>query len=545
MDERPLVTIIIPFLNAEKFFEEAVESVLAQTYTEWELILVDDGSTDKSTHIALEYKNKHPDKISYLQHNQHVNRGISASRNLGIKYAKGKYLAMLDADDRWVENKLEQQVEIMEAYPDAGMVYGTTKYWYSWTKDLNNNDDDFIFNLQCNLNNIHKAPKLLTRLLESETTTASISNVMFRLDAVEHVGGFDEKFNNKFEIQAFLAKLYTNYDTFVAGCCWDFHRLQPNDHKANAKKVECEASTELEYLKWLQIYISKNRTTNPQLSQALQHRKWSLENPILYKFLESNRKNILTIKQTLKSMATRVISISIMHYLLAKLRGALYQPPVGFVHFGELRRLKPISDQWGANRGQPIDRYYIEKFLDSTSSDIKGHVLEVGEDFYTHKFGKNHVTRNDVLNLEKGANPKTTIAADLTNAPNILSESFDCIIITQTLQLIYDVHSVIGTLYRILKPGGVVLATVSGISQTTDDEPWDRNWCWGFTSLSARKLFEEKFPAETLEVAGYGNVLVAASFLYGLAKEDLTKEELDFYDSRYEITISVRAIKPV
>jgi len=545
MDEKPLVTIIIPFLNAEKFFEEAVESVLAQTYTEWELILVDDGSTDNSTQIALEYKNKYPDKISYLQHNQHMNRGISASRNLGIKHAKGKYLAMLDADDRWVENKLEQQVEIMEAYPDAGMVYGKTKYWYSWTQKHTDSTRDHIIDLNSSLDYLYKPPKLLTRVLESITIPPPISNVMFKRGTVQHVGGFEEKFSEMYDSQTLPAKLFINSDTFIADCCWVSKRqYQDENHKSEPKDNQ-GIEKELDYLRWLKSFISEKEQNDQYLDKVLRDRIWRLENPSLYKLHEYNRKYIGTIKKTLKPIVRRVIPISIRHYLLAKLRGALYRPPLGWVHFGELRRLKPISSEWGEDRGLPIDRYYIESFLAKNMSDIRGNVVEVGGDYYTTKFGSAHIVNRDIICLEKGEIPRTTIAADLTNAPHIPSESFDCIIITQTLQLIYDVHSVIDTLHRILKPGGVVLATVSGISQTTDDEPWDRNWCWGFTSLSARKLFEEKFPAENLEVTGYGNVLVAASFLYGLAKEDLTKEELDFYDSRYEITISVRAIKPV
>jgi SAM-dependent methyltransferase len=375
------------------------------------------------------------------------------------------------------------------------------------------------------------------------TAPPSISNVMFRSGAVQDVGGFEEKFPEMYDSQTLMAKMYINFDTFIADCCWVSKREYQDEIPQPEQKVN-QGVTELDYLRWLASYISEKERNDQSLNKVLRDRIWGLENPTLHKYHEFNKKNIGAIKKTLKPVVRRAIPISIRHYLLSKLRGALYQPPLGWVHFGELRRLKPISNEWGVDRGLPIDRYYIEKFLAKHTGDIRGNVVEVGGGIYTNKFGSTHIATKDILCLEKGEVPNTTIVADLTNAPQIPSDSFNCIIIVQTLQLIYNLHYVIDTLYRILKPGGVVLATVSGISQTTDDEPWDRNWCWGFTSLSARKLFEEKFPPENVEVTGYGNVLVAASFLYGLATEDLTEEELDYYDSRYEITISVRAVKP-
>src|SRR5215207_5031419 len=109
MSTKPLVSVIVVFLNAEKFIEEALESVLAQTYDNWELLLVDDGSTDSSTEIALRYANRYSGRVRYVEHPWHQNRGASASRNLGIRHAKGEYIAFLDADDVWLAHKLEQQ----------------------------------------------------------------------------------------------------------------------------------------------------------------------------------------------------------------------------------------------------------------------------------------------------------------------------------------------------------------------------------------------------------------------------------------------------
>jgi len=218
-------------------------------------------------------------------------------------------------------------------------------------------------------------------------------------------------------------------------------------------------------------------------------------------------------------------------------------PPVGWVRFGHLRRLKPVSSDYGNSRGLEIDRYYIEKFLSENASDIYGHVLEIKHNVYTAKYGRDRVTRSDVLHPVEG-NPDATIVADLTKAEHLPSNVYDAIIFTQTLQVIYDIRTVIATLYRILKPGGVLLATASGMAQLSLDD-FDR-WgeYWRFTSLSARLLFEEAFSAGNVTVRSYGNVLAAISFLEGLAAEDLKQKELDTGDRSYEILIAIRAVKP-
>jgi glycosyltransferase involved in cell wall biosynthesis len=134
MGDKPLVSVIIIFLNAEQFLEEAVASVFAQTYDNWELFLVDDGSWDSSSALARRYAKDCPGKVHYFEHDGHQNRGMSASRNMGIQNAMGEYIAFLDADDVWLPRKLEQQVALLEAQPEAGMVYRTQEDWYSWTR---------------------------------------------------------------------------------------------------------------------------------------------------------------------------------------------------------------------------------------------------------------------------------------------------------------------------------------------------------------------------------------------------------------------------
>jgi SAM-dependent methyltransferase len=216
-------------------------------------------------------------------------------------------------------------------------------------------------------------------------------------------------------------------------------------------------------------------------------------------------------------------------------------PQFGKVRFGDFRRLKPISENWGFDRGSPLDRYYIENFLYNNESLIKGNVLEIGDNNYTKEYGGEKVQKSDVLNLDE-SDPRTTIIADLTHAPNIPDNVFDCIICTQTLQFIFDVRSAVRTLFRILKPGGVLLVTVSGISKTSDTV-WGDYWCWNFTPHSVKRLFEEFFHPNDLMIHGQGNILVAVSFLQGIAAGELDKNELDYYERGYDILITTRAIK--
>lgn len=217
-------------------------------------------------------------------------------------------------------------------------------------------------------------------------------------------------------------------------------------------------------------------------------------------------------------------------------------PAVGLVSFGNLRRLEPLTRSFGYDRGQPIDRYYIEKFLSRHAGDISGYVAEIGDDRYTRQFGGGRVTSSDVLDQDH-PDSSPTIIADLANADHLPSDKYDCIIITQTLQFIYDVHAAVRTLYRILRPGGVLLGSLPSLSPICryDMDRWGDYW--RFTSAAAQKLFCECFAPDKIEIVAHGNVLVATAFLYGMATEELTAEELDFKDRDYEALITVRAVK--
>jgi SAM-dependent methyltransferase len=209
--------------------------------------------------------------------------------------------------------------------------------------------------------------------------------------------------------------------------------------------------------------------------------------------------------------------------------------------WGDLRRLQPVSHEFGYDRGLPVDRYYIERFLEAHRRDIAGRTLEIGGDEYTRRYGGDRATRRDVLHIH-GRNSAATIVADLVDAPQIADGTFDCIVVTQTLHLIYDVDLAVATLHRISRPNGVVLATFPGISQLSGDE-WSRTWSWGFDSLLAGRLFASHFGEQNITVEAHGNSLAAAAFLQGLATDDLTPAQLDADEAGCELLVTVRAVR--
>ena len=221
---------------------------------------------------------------------------------------------------------------------------------------------------------------------------------------------------------------------------------------------------------------------------------------------------------------------------LKVLRRAIKKP-----NWYNLRTIKPISRVFGFDRGTPIDRIYIEHFLQKNQDYIQGVVCEIAEDTYAKKFGKN-VKKIEILSYTND-NPKATIIGDLTNINTLPSNTIDCFIVTQTLNFIYDVKSAVRGIFHMLKDGGIILATVAGISQISryDMDRWGDYW--RFTDLSAKRLFEEVFGEGNVEVETYGNVLASIAFLHGIAAEELTKEELFYKDIDYQITIAIKARK--
>jgi glycosyltransferase involved in cell wall biosynthesis len=513
----PKVSIIIPFFNSKKFLREALESVFSQTYTDWELLLVDDGSTDGSELIAIQAADQNPFKVRYLFHQGHENQGVPKTRNLGYIHSRGELIALLDSDDLWLPQKLEKQVSILDEYPEADALYGETLYWYSWTGEPEDKNRDFVWDVwkvhDIQPDTIVQPPRLLTPLLEYAVCPCPCS-VLLRSEVIKRIGGWENIFrNNIYEDQAFYLKLYLNASVYVDSNCLEKYRQHKGSMCYRTEKEGNIQTVRLFFLNWAQKYLSKNGYHDLRTKEYLEAALLPYRHPVFSDQVE------LPI-------------------------------PVGQTNFGNLRRLTPVSRNWGFDRvhdgqpGQPIDRYYIEAFLHNHMADIKGRVLEIGDSNYTRKFGGDRVLLSEVLNADPDIKEATYNNGDLVTGMGFPKAVFDCFILTQTLLLIYDIQSAVWNAYAALKPGGVLLATIPGISQICRREMELWGDYWRFTSASVRRLFGDIFGESNITVTTYGNVFTTSAFLFGLTSHELKIEELDFHDPDYQVTIAVRAIKP-
>jgi SAM-dependent methyltransferase len=217
-------------------------------------------------------------------------------------------------------------------------------------------------------------------------------------------------------------------------------------------------------------------------------------------------------------------------------------PPVGWVTWGTFGRTEPVNRSFGFYRGKPIDRFYIERFLQGHAPDIHGRVLEVGDRGYTLRFGGARVVQSDVLHAEPG-NRDATLVGRLDTGEGIPVAAFDCAIITQTLHVIFDIHAAVRTLYSLLRPGGVALVTIPSMSEISrfDAELWGD--FWRLTPAAAKRMFENVFTDGCVDVASFGNVQLAAAFLQGLVVEDLPERALEENDPQYPLLVCVRAAR--
>jgi len=204
----PRVSVVTIFLNAGALLEEAIDSVRGQTFPSWELVLVDDGSSDDSTTIARRAAAEDPDRIRYVEHAGHENRGMSASLNLGVATARGELVAFLDADDVFLPDKLQVQVAHLDAHPDAGMVFGPMTYWYSWTGDAADRDRDHVFPMgQIAVGEVIRPPALFLAFVRVEATTPGMCSVLVRRSLVEELGGFEDEFVGPYSDQVLFYKI--------------------------------------------------------------------------------------------------------------------------------------------------------------------------------------------------------------------------------------------------------------------------------------------------------------------------------------------------
>ena len=318
MNRDTLVSVIIIFFNAEKFIEEAIESVLAQSYRQWELLLIDDGSSDASTQIAKDYAARHPRQIIYLEHSGHKNRGKGASRNLGLRHARGEYIAFLDADDLWLPKKLEEQVSILDSQPKAGMLYGDTLYWYSWTQNPWDPERDFVPSLGVQPNTLIEPPKLLPLFLRGKAAVPCTCSILVRRSVIGQIGGFDEAGpKNIYEDQAFYAMVCLKTPVYVSNTSWDLYRQHPDASMAIAHQTRQERAAREFFLEWLDGYLKKQEVNDVEVWQALRRELWRIHHPAWLPPFEGVRNCVRWAKKWILRFEERLLPAKIRHWLWA------------------------------------------------------------------------------------------------------------------------------------------------------------------------------------------------------------------------------------
>jgi glycosyltransferase involved in cell wall biosynthesis len=274
MSSDPKVTVIIIFLNAAPYLNDAVESVLYQTYTDWELLLVDDGSTDESSDMARAYAGRQPGRIFYVEHEGHQNLGMSSSRNRGLSEAQGMYVAFLDADDCWLPEKLETHVSYLDAHPSAGMLFGSTKYWYSWTGRPEDALRDYVPESRVRTTTLFQPPRLFGQFLEGKVEIPCPCSVMVRIDAAADIGGFEDSFRGMYEDQVFYMKMSLNKPILAVNDSLARYRQHPNSISSVSARLDQTNAMHYSFLKWVESYCRTKKVQDSGVLQAVHRQLW-------------------------------------------------------------------------------------------------------------------------------------------------------------------------------------------------------------------------------------------------------------------------------
>ncbi len=272
-DHQPLVSVVIPVYNAARFLEETLESVLAQSYDYWELLLVDDGSTDDGRQICDRYALAHPERIRVLDHPGH--KGLPASRNLGVASARGEFIAALDADDVWLRHRLEHQVGLAIRHPDVGMVCGPSWYWFSWTGLAGHQGLDMRRELKIQYDRRYEPPELLSKLALGEMHSPATGAMLIRRSVLIAIGGYVEDFPAMYEDQAMLAKIFAHSAVFVTGEALDCYRQHDDSMTARAGSSISDIHVPLsperkKFLEFVAEYLATSGISSAELSDALE-----------------------------------------------------------------------------------------------------------------------------------------------------------------------------------------------------------------------------------------------------------------------------------
>jgi len=539
LNDLPLISAVIPCYNHAHFLSEAIESVLKQTYPNYEIIVVDDGSTDNTGEVAARYP-----EVRYIRQD---NQGLSGARNTGLQESRGDHLVFLDADDLLLPRALEAGEKCLRAHPECAFVSGHFRYVNEDGSFLNETPQRYV-------DREHYLAFLQGNYISMHAT------VMYRRSVFNEVGNYDTSLPacEDYDLYLRIARRFPVH-------CHDEMVAEYRQHDTNMSGDVClMLRTVLSVLHTQWPYVKGDRRATKAIRTGMLYWKAGYGEDL---FIQATS---LKLRQNFRQKALMLLTITryapryfVYHTLMwlveiglnilrritpASVREAVARPiiervwpPVGGVKFGDLRQTSPLREIADSDAGTPIDQYYVETFLTRQAHHIQATVLEFHADDYTCRFGGDRVRTSNIFELvENKIDPNTE--SDLTIPHDIPAETYDCIIIPQMLHRIYNLDTTVQTLYRCLKPGGVLLATVPGIGLINDDNP-ARVGYWAFTEKAVHQLFAPVFGTGNIKTQAYGNVLAASAFYHNLASNELAQTKLDHQDDQYQLLITIRAIK--
>jgi glycosyltransferase involved in cell wall biosynthesis/SAM-dependent methyltransferase len=528
------VAVVIPTYNHSRFLADAITSVERQTVHAAEIIVVDDGSSDHPEYVVAQFPG-----VRLMRQD---NKGLAAARNVGLTATCSDKVVFLDADDLLAPDAIKSGLACFSSHSDAGFVYGAHRMVnaegvpISRVKFEEIGPDAFASFLKGNCIGMH-------------------ATVLYDRQRLVACGGFNETLRRCEDYDLYLRLSLKHpvgsHPTVIADYRWHGTNMSADImgmlnsvlrvRGAFAEVARQDATRSRAFDEGREIwraYYSERCLDQIHMERGVVRKLASAAAAV--------RASPRFALGRLASMTVRKLTHRAPRSLMKTFRQltgrpAASAPRVGSFRFGDFASVAPACADFGYNRGLPIDRYYVEAFLAERSADIRGRALEIGDASYCRRFGK--VAHQDVLHVNVCA-PEGTITGDLSRPGVLPLGVFDCMVVTQTLHLIYDMSAAIREMYEALRPGGVLLLTSPGISRI-DRGDWKDTWYWSLTEASIRRLFSEAFGDENFEVGVHGNVYAATCFLQGLALEEVDHKKLDVLDPSFPVILTVRACKGV
>lgn len=506
----PLFSIIITCFNKVAYIEEAVGSALSQVHGSFEVIVVDDGSEDGSWDIIQTLAKHHPNVLA-ARHVSGRNLGEGASRGLGLDLSRGLFILYLDGDDRLLPSRLRHDEDVIHRFPGSTSIVSRTRYFHQ---------------------NIESGTRALCQDEEMVDCIAPLS---------DHLYG---------ELEFFLA------------CFYDYDR-----HEAAFKGIPCvgavttrrdvaitvpwqrEFSCAADICYFAEVLMRKGVYYSDEC-----HAEYRLTTEGAWYQARQNATEDFWQRLTKRHIQFLALDVepaaleAAQQSLSLKLQSLQHQganPMAQAAAPADVIPVAPFCPRWGLSRGAPVDRYYVDRFLARHSADIQGHVLEIGDDGYSRRFGTADLQSVDILDVDPN-NQRATIIADLCHTERLAADCYDCVVMTQVLPYTESPVAALRTLLRALKPGGVLLCTCPAITPVSPEINERDRWYWSVYSPTARLFFDEAgFQPQDLLIESWGNLRVATAFLWGLAQEDLTEADFQPRDVSYPLITTIRAVRPI